>query len=484
TFQRIKRDDLIRFSKAERMRMALEELGPTFIKLGQLLSTRPDLVPDNILIELRKLQDKVPGFSYLEAKAQIEKSLEISIDEAFAEFSQEPIAAASISQVHKARLHDGQEVAVKVQRPDIEDEIATDIDIMFTLAELAAKHISELESYQPTLLVREFAKNIRLELDFYVEGRNIDRFAKNFALDTTVHIPTVFWDRSSRRVLTLEWIDGIKIDELQIRAEAEFDSRVLAARGADFILRQVLEFGLFHGDPHPGNLFILPKNVIAPIDFGLVGRLDDELATAFLELILAVLKKDVQALIRVLFKLGVVEEEKIDLRELRSDLFDLMDRYTGVSLKEIHLKSLSRDFIRVINYHHIRFLPDFMLLLRVLISVEATARKLDPGFDFFSHSAPLVENLAKKRFSSEYLQKIVTTQLQEFASLVEIIPGTTRDILKKLSRGHLRFEFEHLGLELFSRNLDRIANRISFTMVVSAIIIASSLIMSADNGFK
>jgi ubiquinone biosynthesis protein len=484
TFQRIKRDDLIRFSKAERMRMALEELGPTFIKLGQLLSTRPDLIPGDILIELRKLQDKVPGFSYDKVKEQIENSLELPMAEAFAEFSREPVAAASISQVHRARLHDGREVAVKVQRPDIEEEISTDIDIMFTLAELATKHISELEPYQPTLLVREFAKNIRLELDFHVEGRNIDRFAKNFAEDRTVHIPEVFWQRSSRRVLTLEWIDGIKIDELQSRPEAEFDQALLAARGADFILRQILEFGLFHGDPHPGNLFVLSKNVIAPIDFGLVGRLDDELAAALLEMVLAVLKKDVQALMRVLFKIGVVDEERVDLRELRGDLFDLMDRYAEVSLKEIHLKSLSRDFIRVINYHHIRFLPDFMLLLRVLISVEATARKLDPNFDFFSHSAPLVEKLAKKRFSSEYMQKLVAAQLKEFASLVEIIPGTTRDILKKLSRGHLKFEFEHLGLELFSRNLDRIANRISFTMVISAIIIASSLIMTADNGFK
>ncbi len=484
TFQRIKREDLIRFSKAERMRLALEELGPTFIKLGQLLSTRPDLIPGDILTELRKLQDKVPGFSYSAAQEQIESSLELSMAEAFAEFSREPVAAASISQVHRARLHDGREVAVKVQRPDIEEEISTDIDIMFTLAELASKHISELEPYQPTLLVREFAKNIRLELDFHVEGRNIDRFVKNFAQDRTVHIPEVFWQRSSRRVLTLEWIDGIKIDELESRPGAEFDTSVLAARGADFILRQILEFGLFHGDPHPGNLFVLPNNVIAPIDFGLVGRLDDELAAALLELILAVLKRDVQALIRVLFKIGVVDEERVDMRELRGDLFDLMDRYVEVSLQDIHLKSLSRDFIRVINYHNIRFLPDFMLLLRVLISVEATARKLDPTFDFFSHSAPLVEKLARERFSSEYMQKQVTAQLKEFASLVEIIPGTTRDILKKLSRGHFKLEFEHLGLEMFSRNLDRIANRISFTMVISAIIIASSLIMSADNGFK
>ena len=483
TLQRLKRDDLVRFSKGERLRLALEELGPTFVKLGQLLSTRPDLVPPDILSELRKLQDKVSGFPFSEVRKQIETSMEIPLEEAFSEFSQEPVAAASISQVHRAQLPDGTEVAVKVQRPEIEELIATDIDIMFTIAELAAKHISELEPYQPALLVREFAKNIRLELDFHVEGRNIDRFAKNFAKDPTVHIPIVYWPQSSDKVLTLEWIDGIKIDELQ-SGEMDCDPVVLAAHGADFILRQILEFSLFHGDPHPGNLFVLPGNVIVPIDFGLVGRLDDELATALLDLLISILKQDVQRMLRVLLKIGIVDEDKVNLRELRSDLFELTDRYVGVSLKDLRLQNLVQDFIRIISFHQIRFLPDFMLLLRVLISVEATARKLDPSFDFFNHSAPLVRELSEKRFSPEQLEKIVTSQLREISSLLEIVPGATRDILKKLSRGRLRFEFEHLGLELFSKNLDRIANRLSFTMVISAIIIASSLIMSADNGFK
>ncbi|MEA3333872.1 MAG: AarF/UbiB family protein, partial [Pseudomonadota bacterium] len=426
----------------------------------------------------------VPGFPFSEVRKQIKTSMGIPLEEVFSEFFREPVAAASISQVHHARLFDRTEVAVKVQRPEIEELIATDIDIMFTMAELAAKHISELEPYQPTVLVREFAKNIRLELDFHVEGRNIDRFAKNFAKDSTVHIPTVYWKQSHSKILTLEWIDGTKVDELQKSGKLDYDPVVLAAHGADFILRQILEFGLFHGDPHPGNLFVLPGNIIAPIDFGLVGRLDDELATALLDLLLSVLKQDVQGLLRVLFKIGVVDEEKVNLRELRADLFDFMDRYVGVSLKDLRLQNLVQDFIRIISYHQIRFLPDFMLLLRVLISVEATARNLDPSFDFFNHSAPLVQELAEKRFSPEHLQKIVNSQLREISSLLEIVPGATRDILKKLSRGHLRFEFEHLGLNLFSKNLDRIANRISFTMVVSAIIIASSLIMSADNGFK
>lgn len=484
TMQALKRDDLIRFSKSERLRMALEELGPTFVKLGQLLSTRPDLISPDIIVELRKLQDRVPGFSFLEVKKEIESSLGCSLPDAFPDFTQAPVAAASISQVHRARLQDGTQVAVKIQRPEIEEIIATDIDIMYTLAELAAKHISDLEPYQPTLLVREFAKNIRLELDFHVEGRNIDRFAKNFAKDSTVHIPRVYWAQSSSKILTLEWIDGIKVDELEKRETAICNPVVLASNGADFILRQILEFGLFHGDPHPGNLFVLPGNIIAPIDFGLVGRLDDELAGALIELLLAVLKKDVQGLLRVMFKIGVIDEEKVNLRELRADLFDLLDRYVDVSLQDLRLQNLVKEFIRIISFHKIRFLPDFMLLLRVLISVEATARKLDPDFDFFNHAAPLVQRLAEQRFSPEQLQKIIGSQLRELSSLLEIVPGATRDILKKLSRGHLRFEFEHIGLDLFSKNLDRIANRLSFTMVISAIIIASSLIMTADNGFK
>ena len=485
TRQRIRSDELIRFTPGERMRLALEELGPTFVKLGQLLSTRPDLVPPEILMELRKLQDKVPGFPFSEVKTQVETSLGHDLSDIFDDFTSSPVAAASISQVHRARLKDGSLVAVKVQRPGIESQIATDIDIMFNLAELAAKHISEMEPYQPTLLVREFAKSIRQELDFQIEGRNIDRFAVNFAGDKSVHIPKVYWEQSSSRVLTMEWIDGVRIDELcRPGVVCDLDPKILAARGADFILRQILEFGLFHGDPHPGNLYVQPGNVIAPIDFGIVGRLDEELSGALLELLLAVVKKDVNGLVRVMFKIGVVDEDKVDMRELRADLFDLLDRYAGASLQSLQLKSLVQDFIRIISYHQIRFLPDFILLLRVLISVESTARELDPEFDFVRHSAPLVRELAEKRFSPEQLKELVEFQLKEIVSLLQIIPGSTRDILKKLSRGRMRLEFEHLGLERFSRSLDRIANRLSFTMVVSAIIIASSLIMTADNGFK
>ena len=483
--QHIRREELIRYTPGERLRLALEELGPTFVKLGQLLSTRPDLVPPEILVELRKLQDQVPGFSYAEAREQIESALGRPLSELFREFSPTPVAAASISQVHQAELFDGSRVAVKIQRPGIAAQVATDIDIMFTLAELAAKHISEMESYQPTLLVREFAKNIRQELDFQIEGRNLDRFAANFANDPTVHIPKVYWEQSGSKVLTMEWIDGVKIDELcRSGGRCDHDPRLLAARGADFILRQILEFGLFHGDPHPGNLFVLPGNVIAPIDFGLVGHLDDELSGALLELLLAVLQKDVDNLVRVMFKIGVVDDDKVDMRELKGDLYDLLDRYAGVSLDNLNIQGLVQDFIRIIAHHQIRFLPDFILLLRVLIAVENTARNLDPKFDFINHCAPRVRELAEKRFSPEELQKLVGLQLKEVLSLLRVLPGASRDILKKLSRGRLRLEFEHLGLDRFSRNLDRIANRLSFTMVVSAIIIASSLIMTADNGFK
>ncbi len=485
TRQHIRREELVRYTPGERLRLALEELGPTFVKLGQLLSTRPDLVPLEIIAELRKLQDQVPGFSYAEVREQIESALGRPLNEIFPRFSRQPVAAASISQVHRAELPDGCPVAVKVQRPGIAAQVATDIDIMFTLAELATKHISEMEPYQPLLLVREFAKNIRQELDFQIEGRNLDRFAANFAADPTVHIPTVHWAASSGTVLTLEWIDGVKIDELDsAAAEFAYDPRLLAARGADFMLRQILEFGLFHGDPHPGNLFVLPGNVIAPIDFGLVGRLDDELAGALLELLLAVLQRDVENLVKVLFKIGVVDEDRVDMRELKADLYDLLDRYAGVSLQNLKVSSLVQDFIRIISYHQIRFLPDFVLLLRVLISVEATARSLDPDFDFITHCAPRIRELAERRFSPEQLQKLVTSQLRELFSLLQTLPGASREILKKLSRGRMRLEFEHLGLERFSRNLDRIANRLSFTMVVSAVIIASSLIMTADNGFK
>ncbi len=483
TLNRSGRKQLVRYSNAQRFRMALEELGPTFVKLGQLISTRHDFIPPSVINELKKLQDEVPPFSFDEVVSVIESSLEVKIDEIFPEFMVEPVAAASISQVHKARLISGEEVAVKVQRPGIAATIETDIDIMMNLARLISRHVPELRLYDPVGVVKEFAKTIRKELDFNIEGRHVERFAANFRDDPNVYVPSIHWQASKREVLTMDWVDGIKIDQMEELLAVGLDPKIIAANGATLILRQVLEFGIFHGDPHPGNLMVLPGNVIAPLDFGIVGHLDEELKQMVLDLLMAIIKRDIRQLTTILSTVGIIDEDQINMRELHADLYDFVDRYYGIPLNQLQVATLMRDFISITSHHHIRFLPDMMLLVKALVTIEGVGRSLDPEFDMISHATPFVQELLARRLSPKYLSKVTWRQLQELRNLLRMLPRETQEIVKKLSKGKLKIEFEHVGLDPLGKNLDRITNRLSFSLVVSAIIVASSLIMQTNTGY-
>ncbi|MBN2233284.1 MAG: ubiquinone biosynthesis protein UbiB [Deltaproteobacteria bacterium] len=483
TFNRAGRKELVRYTKAERLRLVLEELGPTFIKLGQLLSTRADLLPSNVIRELKRLQDNVPPFSYTEVESRIEVSLGRRPPEIFARIDSVPVAAASIAQVHRAVLLSGETVAVKVRRPGIEDIVDTDVDIMMNLAHLVHRHIPDAQIYDPVGIVREFAKTIRRELDFQVEGRHIDRFEQLFAADETVSMPRVFWEHTSGAILVMSWVDGIKIDEREKLEAAGLDPRVIAGKGASLILRQILEFGIFHGDPHPGNLYVLPGNVIAPLDFGIVGHLDEELKGLVLDLLLSVINHDVGKMVKILAGVGVIDEDLIDIRELRADLYDFIDRYYGIPLHRLSVATLIRDFIGITSHHHIRFLPSMMLLFKSLATIEGVGRALDPEFDMIAHATPFVQQLLARRLSPEQLARTAWRRLDDLRSLMEMLPDSSREILKKLSKGKLKIEFEHVGLEPLGRTLDKITNRIAFSLLISAIIIASSLIMQTDVGY-
>jgi ubiquinone biosynthesis protein len=483
TFNRSGRKKLIRYSNAQRFRMALEELGPTFIKLGQLISTRHDFIPPAVINELKKLQDNVPSFAYEEVVTVIESSIDARIHEVFPEFIVEPVAAASIAQVHKARLVSGEQVAVKVQRPGIAATIETDIDIMMNLARLVGRHIQELQIYDPVGVVKEFAKTIRKELDFQIEGHHVDRFAVNFKDDPSVFIPSIYWAASNREVLTMDWVEGIKIDNVDVLIEAGLAPKIIAENGATLILRQVLEFGIFHGDPHPGNLLVLPGNVIVPLDFGIVGHLDEELKQLVLDLVMAIISRDIRQLTSILSTVGVIDEDQINMRELQADLYDFVDRYYGIPLHQLEVATLIKDFIVITSQHHIRFLPDMMLLVKALVTIEGVGRTLDPDFDLISHATPFVKELLAKRMSPKYLSKIAWRQLLELQNLLKMLPRETQEIIKKLSKGKLKIEFEHVGLDPLGKNLDRITNRLSFSLIVSAIIVASSLIMQTNTGY-
>ena len=483
TLNRGGRKQLVRYTNAQRFRMALEELGPTFIKLGQLISTRHDFIPPAAINELKKLQDDVPPFPYEEVVAVIESAMDAKIHEVFPEFIVEPVAAASISQVHKARLVSGEQVAVKVQRPGIAATIETDIDIMMNLARLIDRYVQELRIYDPVGIVKEFAKTIRKELDFQIEGRHVDRFAINFKDDPNVFIPSIYWNISTREVLTMDWVEGIKIDNLPALVEAGLDPKLIAENGATLILRQVLEFGIFHGDPHPGNLLVLPENVIAPLDFGIVGHLDEEMKQLVLDLLLSIISRDIRRLTGILSAVGIIDEDQINLRELQADLYDFVDRYYGIPLHQLEVSTLIRNFISITSHHHIRFLPDMMLLVKSLVTIEGVGRTLNPDFDMITHTTPFVKELLAKRMSPKYLSEVAWRQLRELQNLMKMLPRETQEIIKKLSKGKLKIEFEHVGLDPLGKNLDRITNRLSFSLIVSATIVASSLIMQTNTGY-
>jgi len=386
--------EIERLTQPERLRLALEELGPTFIKLGQLLSTRPDLIPHEYAEEFRRLQDKVPSFALKEVRDQIQLELGYPLEQFFSEFSSVPLAAASIAQVHRARLRSGEEVVVKVMRPGIGKIVDTDLDILMGLAYLIERHIPTGEVFDPIGIVREFRRTISREMDFAREGHTIDRFISNFSEDPTVHVPKVYWDYTGKTVLTMEFVAGIKVSEFNLLSKRGYDLRVIARNGANAFLKQVLIHGLFHGDPHPGNVFILDGNKICMHDYGMVGRVDEEIKYQLVDLLMAVLARDADRVIDLLLYSGELTEE-VNTRQLKRDLSELIDDYYEIPLQEINAGKLLIDFVELLTRYRIKFPSDLMLLGKALVTMEGIGRQLDPDFNMIEHLKPFMEKLVR-----------------------------------------------------------------------------------------
>lgn len=475
--------DLAQLSPAERMRLALEELGPSFIKLGQLLSTRPDIIPRNYLQEFSKLQDQVPGFTFSQVRTCIREELGGEIEDLFATFSEKPIAAASIAQVHVATLMSGEEVVVKIRRPGIVDEVETDIEVLMGLALLAERHFSEKSSFDPTELVKEFARSIRHELELSREGRTIERMSGYFADDPTLSFPHVYWDVTSSGVLTLECIHGIKVSNLVALEEAGLDKKLIARRGADAFIRQVLEHGFFHGDPHPGNVFILPENVICLLDFGMMGRLDSSSREFFLDFLLSVVSKDPDRIISLLIYSGDISDT-LDSRALKRDLSDFIDDFYELPFAEMSVGRILGDLIVLIAAYRIHFRPDFMMLAKALVTVEGMGRMLDPEFDMVERVRPFVEKAAADRLSMGHVAQEVGASLQSYYRLARTLPDDLKEILNRLNRNKFKIDLEHRGLEHFIRELDKSGNRLSSSLIIAALLVGSSLIMQTEKGIQ
>ncbi|MFQ5651111.1 MAG: ABC1 kinase family protein [bacterium] len=468
-------------SAAERIRLALEELGPTFIKLGQLLSTRSFLIPADLLSELTRLQDDVPPLAFEKIQGYLENQFGMRIEDKFNEFQENAMASASIAQVHRAQTHEGQDVVVKIQRPEVARIITTDLDILADLASLMEKYIPESRQFDPCGMVRQLLQSTKRELDFINEGRNIEIFCKNFENFDNVYVPKVFWDYTTEKVLTIEYIDGIKISEIELLRQAGCDLKFISQTGGKFILKQIFDDGFFHADPHPGNLFVRDASVIVPVDFGMMGRLDQALMEEVSDLLIGTVQKDADLIIRVLINLGSLDEEK-EVRTLRADIASFVDRYYAVPLKRINVKTIISDVFDVMSKHGLRMPSNLLMLMKAMGTYEDIARKLDPDFEIFSLAQPFVRRLMMRRLDVNRLAYEGVKTLRDFYELLRVGPREIELLLRKLKRGQFAIELQDRGLQNLMLEIDRSSNRVAFSLIIAALIVGSSLILALEAG--
>ena len=473
---RKRREKIETLSRAERVRMAMEELGPTFIKMGQILSTRPDLLPVEFIQELGKLQDHVPPFEYAQVKDIIERELGVPLGQLFKDFEETPLASASIGQVHRARLVEGDGVVVKVQRPGIRKTIEVDLEIMLHLATLMERHLKAMEIHRPTRIVEEFARTLEKELDYTIEAAHTERFAMQFIDDTTVYVPKIYREATTSRVLTMEYVSGIKASEIARLDEAGLDRREIARRGFDLIMKQVFVHGFFHADPHPGNVFILPGNVICYLDFGMMGRIGRKSREHFADLIMNIVRRDEVKVTDALVRLTISDEEP-NHNALERDVAEFIDQHFYRPLKELDLGKLLHQLLEMAARHRLTVPPDLFLMIKALSTAEGVGRVLDPDFDATERAAPFVRRIQLQRLHPKRVAEDIYDSGSDFLHLIKEIPGELREILRQARQGRVKIEFEHRGLENMLFTHDRISNRVAFAIVLASLIIGSSLIV-------
>ena len=465
------------YTRPEHVRMALEELGTTFIKLGQILSTRADLLPPEYQAELAKLQDAAPPVPWEVIEETLGMELGQPLAACFATFDPTPLAAASIGQAHAATLPDGTQVVVKVRRPGVVEQVEEDLAILQNLAAAASRRWEVADHYDLVGLAQEFAQTLRAELDYIREGHSAERFAANFAGDPAVHVPRIFWETTTARVLTLERIRGMKIDDLAALDAAGIDRAALAKRAARIILKMVFEDGFFHADPHPGNFFIEPDGRIGVIDFGMVGTVDARTQEQLTRVVLAVMSADTDQLVDAMLDLGVARG-RIDRASLRRDLEQLLAHYTGQSLGEIAIGPLLERTLAVVRRHHLQLPPNLALLLKTIIMNEGMGARLDPDFRLATVLAPYAERLILQQLAPTRLARRLSQASIDVARLGVELPQQLRRILGDLERGNLAVSVPPDQFEPLMRRFERLTNRLVLGILAAAFIVGTSVLMA------
>lgn len=460
----------------ERARQVLEQLGPTYIKFGQILSVRQDLIPIEYVNEFAKLQDAVSTFDFEDVSLLIRQELDAPIEKLFLEFEREPIAAASIGQVHRAKLHDGTDVVVKAQRPGIRQVIETDIDIMYSIAQFAEEHIQDAKIYRPTDVVDEFSRSIHAEMDYTQEARNVGRFSTNFKDDPHIYIPKVYWDFCSERVLTLEYIEGTKSSDFERIEELGFDRNEIATYGAKAFMKQIYEDGFFHADMHPGNVIIMDDGKIALIDFGMVGHLSDDVRNSLIDGLIATSKGDIDLFIEILRDFYAISED-VNVPELRVDLEYLLDKYYGRSLKQLDASTMMVEMIGVLRKHQARVPASVALLSKGVMTISGFGSMMVPDFNATILAEPYARKLMANRMRPKSIVGGAFKDVWNFARMLHKVPTQVTHILDSAEKGYMSIKFEHSGLDRIVSEFDAASNRLSFSIIIAALIVGSSLII-------
>jgi ubiquinone biosynthesis protein len=461
---------------ARRIRLALQDLGPTYIKFGQVISTRPDILPADLIEELSQLQEAVPPFSSDVAVQLVEAELGKPVGELFAEFDRTPLAAGSLAQVHRAVHRDGTVLAVKVRRPDVIRGVERDLTLMQDLATLAERHLPETRPFDPVGLVNQFSRTIRREMNFRREGRSIQEFRHLFRGDATLYVPEVYEELSSEGVLTMEHINGCRADDRLAISRLEVPVAKIASNGANIFMKMAFELGVFHGDPHPGNIRIRPDGTVALLDWGMVGFLEPSKRDQLVDLFMAVVRNDVPRVVEVM-QLLAQPVEPIDAVLLRTDVHEFVANYYGCSLEQLRVGRMLSDFVALIGRHNLRCPPDLMLLVRAIVTLEGVGRSLLPEFNLAEELAPFVERLIRRRYNPRQIADRAWNEFTGLAGAVHSIPGQLSKALQRIGSDNMRVQLDHRGLDRLITEFDRSSNRVVVGVVTSAILLSSAIVL-------
>jgi ubiquinone biosynthesis protein len=462
--------------RPRRLRLVCEELGPTFVKLGQLLSTRPDLLPEAYTQELAFLRDDVRPFSFDQAQSILRQEYGRPLDQIFATIEPAPVASASISQVHRANLLDGRVVALKIRRPDIAKIVQADLDIIKNLAQLVERRLPNLAIYRPVAMACEFERTIKREIDFTYERRTIERCRLQFEDDPTAHIPAVIEEFSTSRVIAMEFIEGVPVNDLEKIRALGLAPEAVAITGARILLKQIFEFGFFHADPHPGNLRVLTGGIIAPLDYGMFGQIEGRTRERIADLLGGLVAQDSDRVVRALDALGI-RGRPVDARSYRRDVAEIVASYSDLSLDTINLSLLLREIVGVIRTHHLQIPPDLVLLIRSLVTIESVGRYLDPHFDIASQLAPFLRDLALRRFRPDRILSQTLRTTEDLQHIATLLPELLGQALDSINKGQLRVSFDLQGFERLVRQLTRASNSLAVGIVIAGLFVASSLVL-------